>query len=226
MSPYLCTEKQYTGYTLGQAKEWVSHLCTMLDWSSRQKDKTEFKDCGVFSSVIPMILDYERSVMSGIGRQISGSQKRNWLVRTSVKVRGFPGGLADKESACNAGDLGLIPGLGSSPGEGNGYPLQYSGLENSVDCIVHGVAESWTWLSDFHFHFCSSEMESDVDMCGFFCCEPGLWIVLTDPATFDNIAGNFQGKVDTRLQALSSVQCTFYLLPVFRADRPLRVPSS
>ena len=57
---------------------------------------------------------------------------------------GFPGGSADKESACNSGDLGLIPGLGRSPGEGNGYPLQYSGLENSMDYIVHGVAKSWT----------------------------------------------------------------------------------
>ena len=55
---------------------------------------------------------------------------------------GFPCGSAGKESACNAGDLGLIPGLGRSPGEGNGYPLQYSGLENSIDCIVHGVKES------------------------------------------------------------------------------------
>ena len=58
---------------------------------------------------------------------------------------------AAKESACNAGDLGLIPGLGRSPGEGNSYPLQYSGLENSVDCIVHGLTKSQTWLSDFHF---------------------------------------------------------------------------
>ena len=57
-----------------------------------------------------------------------------------------------KESACNAGDLGLIPGLGRSPGEGKGYPLQYSGLENSMDCIVHGVTKSQTQLSDFHFH--------------------------------------------------------------------------
>ena len=47
----------------------------------------------------------------------------------------------------------MIPGLGRSPGEGNGYPLQYSGLENSKDCIVHEVAKSWTQLSDFHFHF-------------------------------------------------------------------------
>ena len=57
---------------------------------------------------------------------------------------GFPCGSAGKESAHNAGDLGLIPGLGRSPGETNSYPLQYSGLENSVDCIVHGVAKSRT----------------------------------------------------------------------------------
>ena len=57
---------------------------------------------------------------------------------------GFQCGLAGKESACNEGDLGLVPGLGRSPGEGKGYPLQYSGLENSIDCIVHGVAESDT----------------------------------------------------------------------------------
>ena len=56
-------------------------------------------------------------------------------------------------SVCNVGDLGLIPGLGRSPGEGNGYPLQYSGLENSMDSLVHGVAKSRTRLSDFHFHF-------------------------------------------------------------------------
>ena len=63
----------------------------------------------------------------------------------------FPCGSAGKESACNAGDLGLIPELGRSPGEGKGYPLQYSGLENFMDCIVHGVTKSWTQLSDFHF---------------------------------------------------------------------------
>ena len=67
----------------------------------------------------------------------------------------FPCGSAGKESACNAGDLGLIPGLGRSPGEGKGYTLQYSGLENSMDCIVHGVAKSRTQLSGFHFHFLS-----------------------------------------------------------------------
>ena len=62
-------------------------------------------------------------------------------------MQGFPCGSAGKESACNAGDLGLIPGLGRSPGEGKGYPLQYSGLENSMNCIVHGIAESWTRIT-------------------------------------------------------------------------------
>ena len=102
--------------------------------------------------------------------------------------------IVGKESACNAGDLGSIPGSGRSAGEGVGYPLQYSwaslvaqlvnnppavretwvrslgwedplekgkaihsqysGLENSMDCIVHGVAKSWTGLRHFHFHVC------------------------------------------------------------------------
>ena len=65
---------------------------------------------------------------------------------------GFPNSSAGKEFACNAGDLGSIPGLGRSSGEGKGYPLQYSGLENSVDCVVHGDAKGWTRLGDFPFH--------------------------------------------------------------------------
>ena len=62
----------------------------------------------------------------------------------SVKHWGFPDSSVGKESACNAGDLGSVRGLGRSPGEAKGYSLQYSGLENSMDCIVHGVAKSWT----------------------------------------------------------------------------------
>ena len=68
----------------------------------------------------------------------------------SLSSKGFPCGSAGKESTCNAGDLGLTPGLGRSLGEGNSYPLQYSGLEKSMDCTVHGVAKSPTRLSDFH----------------------------------------------------------------------------
>ena len=63
----------------------------------------------------------------------------------------FPASSVGKESACSTGDLGVIPGLGRSLGEGKDYPLQYSGLENSMDCIVHGVTTSWTLLSNFNF---------------------------------------------------------------------------
>ena len=89
------------------------------------------------------------------------------MVQVIYLYLGFPGSSVGKESACNAGDQGLIPGLGRSPGEGNGYPLQYSCLENSMDrgawkAAVHGVAEGWTRLSDFtftfHFHALEKEM--------------------------------------------------------------------
>ena len=76
---------------------------------------------------------------------------RSILQNSRILSLGFPCGSVGKESACNAGDLGSIPGLGRSPGEGKRYPLQYSGLENSMVCIVHGVAKSQKWLSDFHF---------------------------------------------------------------------------
>ena len=71
------------------------------------------------------------------------------MLSTHIKM-GFPDSSAGKESACNVRDLGLTPGLGRSPREGKGYPLQYSGLDNSMDCTVHGVTKSQTPLSDFH----------------------------------------------------------------------------
>ena len=71
---------------------------------------------------------------------------------------GFPGGSDSKKSACNAGDPGSIPGLGRSPGEGNGYPLQYSGLENSTDrgacwATVCGVTKSQTLTSQSEYTY-------------------------------------------------------------------------
>ena len=72
---------------------------------------------------------------------------------------GFPSGSAGKESTCNVGGLSSIPGLGRSPGEGKGYPLQYSRLENYMDCIVHGVTKSRTLLSNFPFCFHSDQRE-------------------------------------------------------------------
>ena len=89
--------------------------------------------------------------------------------------------LVAQESTCNVGDLGSIPGLGRSPGEGNGYPLQYSGLENSMDCIVHGVTKSRTQLSDFHFkiYIASIQFSSVTQSCPTLydlmdCNTPGL----------------------------------------------------
>ena len=72
------------------------------------------------------------------------TQKKKFYEGLDMLVLGFPGGSAGKEFACNEGDVGLIHGLGRSPGEGNSYPLQYLGLENSMDHIVRGVAKSQT----------------------------------------------------------------------------------
>ena len=72
-------------------------------------------------------------------------------IKPKPRISELPCGSAGKESTCNMGDLGSIPGLGRSPGEGKGYPLQYSGLENFMDRVVHGVAKSQTRLSDIHF---------------------------------------------------------------------------
>ena len=92
---------------------------------------------------------------------------------------GFPGGSVGKESACNVGDLGSITGLGRFPGEGKGYPLQCSGLENSMDCIVHGVAKSPTTErlslppSPFHVIWCLlSHVGSHIPHGGRLNCGP------------------------------------------------------
>ena len=98
---------------------------------------------------------------------------------------GFPCCSAGKES-CHVGDLGLIPGLGRSPGEGKGYPLQYSGLENSMDCVVHGVTKSQTCLRDLHctflpplpYNFCNLSGVKITFTCYSHVCTPGLNIPL------------------------------------------------
>ena len=82
--------------------------------------------------------------------------RKIWIWGFLLKTKGFSGG---SPATCNAGDLGSTPGLGRSPGEGNVYSLQYSGLENAMDCIVYGVTKSWTQLSDFHFHFLKTKAE-------------------------------------------------------------------
>ena len=69
---------------------------------------------------------------------------------------GFPCDSAGRESAHNVGDLGSVPGLGRSLGEGKGYPLHHSGLENTMGCTVHEVKKSQTQLSNFHFHLANT----------------------------------------------------------------------
>ena len=95
--------------------------------------------------------------------------------------KGFPCGSAGEVSACNAGDLGSIPELGRSPGEGKGYPLKYSGLENSMDCIVHGVSKSQTQLSDFHASYPWQKCPLFtvflvIDLFPKWCCYIAKWL--------------------------------------------------
>ena len=102
-----------------------------------------------------------------------------------MPVDGFPDSSVGKESACNAGDTSSIPGTGRSTGEGIGYPLQYSDLENSMNYIVHGVAKSQMRQSDFYFislHFrvvaIATEVVQSKNMCSSeirtHCCNTQL----------------------------------------------------
>ena len=89
--------------------------------------------------------------------KIEGRRRRGWQRRRRLNgitdSMGFPDTSVGSESTCNEGDPGSIAGSGRSSWEGIGYPLQYSGLENFMDCIVHGFTNSQTWLNDFHFLF-------------------------------------------------------------------------
>ena len=150
------------------------------------------------------------------------SNRTKWIYTyISPYTWGFPDSSIGKESACNAGDTGSVPGSGRSagegigyplqhswaslvdqlvnnlpatwetwvrslgwedpPGEGKGYPLQYSGLENSINCIVHGVTESRTWLSGLHFHRIYIDRESEIFIMSDWlrsarnCCLKAKW---------------------------------------------------
>ena len=128
-------------------------ICTMFYYPQKVPNKPEHEGryCQYWASLVAQLQCRRHWFNSWVGKIL---WKR---VRLPTPVfLGFPGGSISKESACNAGDLGLIPGLGRSPREGHGNPLQYSCLENphgqrSLAGYSHGVAESRTQLSNFHF---------------------------------------------------------------------------
>ena len=142
--------------TFIQIMHFTCCLSSSLSWNFchlREKIRKIFTS----TEVICNSLDRKKSWDFWIGHYLaislfSGFQFPNCKWDLVLSLLGFPDRSVGKESTCNAGDPGSIPGLGRSPGERNGYPLQYSGLENSMDCIVHKV-KSWRWLSDFHFTF-------------------------------------------------------------------------
>ena len=102
------------------------------------------------------------------------------------------GGLAGKESACSAGDLRSIPGLGRSSREGKGYPLQYSDLENPTDCIVHGATKSQARLSDFHFQ---SNTKAWRRVCSLF----SSYALGTSKKAFGGICGALTSRLQSVL---------------------------
>ena len=125
-------------------------LAWRIPWTMgcKESDRTESLSLSLWASLIAQLVKNLPCFNSWVRRIPWRSD------RLPIPVfLGFPCGSAGKESACNAGHLGLIPGLGRSPGEGKVYPLQYSGLEKSMDCIVHGVTKSWTWLSGLSLYF-------------------------------------------------------------------------
>ena len=114
-----------------------------------------------------------------------------------------------KESACSAGGLGSIPGLGRSPGERKGYLLQYSGLENPMVCIVHEVTKSWTRLNDFHFHFTKSLQSCPTLWDPTDCSLPGSSIHGNSPGKNTGVGCHafFQGIFPTQVLNPSLLHC-------------------
>ena len=103
------------------------------------------------------VTDVENKFRVSKGERGGRDKLGGWDWHTHTTILGFSGGSGGRESACNAGDLGLISGLGRSPGEGNGKPLQYSCLQNPTDrgtwqATVHRVTQSRTWLKQLRTH--------------------------------------------------------------------------
>ena len=136
---------------------WLGH------WVSRDLVKCYFEY--VWASLIAQLVKNPPGMQEALVRFLDWEDHLEKDRLPTPVFLGFPCGSAGNESDCNVGDLGSIPELGRSPGEGKGYPFQYSGLENSRDYIVHGVAKSQTGLRDFHFtslHTCKLHSEAEM----------------------------------------------------------------
>ena len=150
MALHLCLWRQKVQYPVWQECTEMIPLPSAGWLISREM----FQACKEELSLIDSSVGKESTCNVGDPSLIPGLGRSCWRrdrLPTPVFL-GFPAGSAGKESACNVGDVGLISELGRSPGEGKGYPLQHSDLENSMD-YSHGIAKSRTRLSDFHFHF-------------------------------------------------------------------------
>ena len=131
--------EQQTGSKLG--KEYVKTVYCHPTYLTYMQSTSE---ASLIAQLVKNLPAVQEALVRFLGQE--DPLEKGWL--TIPVFLDFPRGSASKESTYNVGHLGSIPGLGRSPGEGNGYPFQYSGLENSMDCVVHGFTKSWTLLSD------------------------------------------------------------------------------
>ena len=127
---------------------WSHSDLFTIDFEIGKYESSNFFKASLIAQLVKNPLAVQETQVRFLGRE--DLLEKGWA---TLVFLGLPCGSAAKEMAYNAGDLGSIHGLGRSSGEGKGYPLQYSGLENSMDCVVHGVAKSRTQVNNYHFHF-------------------------------------------------------------------------
>ena len=161
-------------YVCGQHVATILHLGHCLSFSEQLKDMSQIVGYVLWGKL--GLSSCWSSIITSLEKKVNHKLCREFSFRGNS---GFPCGLAGKESICNVGDLGSIPGLGRSPGEGKCHPLQYSGLENSMDCIIHGVAKSQTQLSDFHFLFSFKSKEQGIEASFSQRASGDSWLVYT-----------------------------------------------